>query len=243
MLDALRERRRATMIWLRRAKFVKPSLVLLGILGLGTCGLAYFEAVSPANALWWTMVTISTVGYGDIAPATFGGRLIGVVAMLSGIGLLSTVSATLASMMVSSDWKKAHGMGLLSCKNHFVICGWNHKAREIIYELRADHGAQHTPIALIADLPELPTEVESVAFVRGEVTPETMRQANLKDARAIMILSDEQLDAFSRDARSILTTLTVKNTHPIHGGANFVAHIGQKLALGLRRHFGRFFGL
>ncbi len=214
MLDAFHERRRTIMAWLFRSKFVKPGLVLVGVLMLGTLGLTYFESVSPANALWWTVVTISTVGYGDIAPATVGGRLVGVVAMLSGIGLLSAVSATLASMMVSSDWKKAHGMGLLSCKDHFIICGWNHKAREMIYELRADQGAQHTPITLIADVPELPVEVEEVSFVRGDVTPETMRQANMRDARAIVILGDEQLDAFSRDARAILTTLTVKNQHP-----------------------------
>lgn len=214
MLDAFYKLPRAIGAWLGRNQYAKLSLVLGGIVVLGTFGLTYFESVSPVNALWWTVVTVSTVGYGDITPQTFGGRMVGVVAMLSGIGLLSTLSAMLASAMVSANWRKTHGMEPLDYKHHFIICGWNHKAREMIYELRADHGADYTPVALIADVPELPIEVADVAFVRGEVTQETMQQANMRDARAVVILSDEQVDAFSRDARSILTTLTIKKAYP-----------------------------
>ncbi|ETX00418.1 potassium channel family protein [Candidatus Entotheonella palauensis] len=200
--------------WLSRNPYVKPSLVLAGIVVLGTLGLTYFETISPANALWWTVVTISTVGYGDITPETFGGRIVGVVAMLSGIGLLGTISAMLASAMVSADWRKTHGMESLSYKHHLVVCGWNHKARDIINELRADQGARDTAVILIADMPELPMEMAGAAFVRGEVTLETMAQANMQEARAVVILSDEHVDAFSRDARSILTTLTIKKAYP-----------------------------
>jgi voltage-gated potassium channel len=134
--------------------------------------------------------------------------------MLSGIGLLGTISAMLASTMMRTYWRRTHGMASLTYQNHFIICGWNHKAREMINELHADHGARDTPVVLIADVQELPMEASEVAFVRGEVTPETMRQANMGEARAVMILSDEHVDAFSRDARSILTTLTIKSAYP-----------------------------
>jgi len=214
MLDRLRTSFRSLRRWLNRSPYVKPSLVLGGIVVIGTWGLTFFESISPANALWWTMVTVSTVGYGDITPQTFGGRIVGVVAMISGIGLLGTISAMLASAMVSADWRKRSGMERFNYERHFVICGWNHKAREMISELRADVGARHTPVVIIADVPELPIEAANVAFVRGAVTPETMRQANMGEARAVMILSDEQVDAFSRDARSILTTLTIKKACP-----------------------------
>ncbi len=200
--------------WLSHTQYAQPALVLAGIVGIGTFGLTYFESISPANALWWTVVTISTVGYGDITPQTFGGRMVGVVAMLSGIGLLGTISAMLASAMVNANWRKTRGMEPLTYTHHFIICGWNHKAREMIHELHADHGAQDTPVVLIADVPELPIEAADVAFVRGEVTVETMQQANMGEARAVVILSDEHVDAFSRDARSILTTLTIKNAYP-----------------------------
>lgn len=49
------------------------------------------------QALWWACVTITTVGYGDIVPVTFVGKLIAVALMISGIGIIGTVAATVAS--------------------------------------------------------------------------------------------------------------------------------------------------
>jgi voltage-gated potassium channel len=51
--------------------------------------------------------------------------MVGVVAMFSGIGLLGTISAMLATTMVSASWRKAHGMEALNYRRHFIICGWN----------------------------------------------------------------------------------------------------------------------
>ena len=53
------------------------------------------------TALWWAVVTTTTVGYGDTYPVTTEGRLIGSVIMMVGIGLIGTVSATVAAWFVS----------------------------------------------------------------------------------------------------------------------------------------------
>lgn len=55
-----------------------------------------------ADALWWSLVTVTTVGYGDIAPVTTTGRFVAVLLMLFGIGLLSTLIGTLASWLFES---------------------------------------------------------------------------------------------------------------------------------------------
>ena len=52
-------------------------------------------------ALWWSVVTTTTVGYGDYTPVTPEGRLIAMVVMMVGIGLIGTISATVASWFVS----------------------------------------------------------------------------------------------------------------------------------------------
>lgn len=52
------------------------------------------------EGLWWAFVTITTVGYGDYAPVTAVGRFIAVAVMIGGIGLISVVTATLASWIV-----------------------------------------------------------------------------------------------------------------------------------------------
>lgn len=60
------------------------------------------EITNIGKALWWTFVTITTVGYGDLTPVTTEGRLIAVGLMISGIALIGVVTATLASWIVQA---------------------------------------------------------------------------------------------------------------------------------------------
>lgn len=57
---------------------------------------------SFADALWWAVVTITTVGYGDMVPVTLAGRAVGFILMLGGIAFFSGVTANLASFLIKS---------------------------------------------------------------------------------------------------------------------------------------------
>jgi voltage-gated potassium channel len=61
---------------------------------------------SFADALWWSVVTITTVGYGDMVPVTWGGRAVAVVLMLGGIAFFSGVTANLASFLIKRKDKE-----------------------------------------------------------------------------------------------------------------------------------------
>jgi voltage-gated potassium channel len=67
------------------------------------------------DALWWAIVTVTTVGYGDRYPVTGGGRTVAVILMLVGIGLIGVLTATVASLFIKEhtdatkeEFKKGH---------------------------------------------------------------------------------------------------------------------------------------
>lgn len=67
------------------------------------------------DALWWAIVTVTTVGYGDRYPVTEGGRVVAVILMLVGIGLIGVLTATVASVFIKEhtdankeEFKKGH---------------------------------------------------------------------------------------------------------------------------------------
>ena len=74
----------------------------------GALGFHYMEAGHNPNvkslwdSFWWTIVTITTVGYGDIYPVTTGGRILAIFLMLGGIATFSTVTALIAAHIVRS---------------------------------------------------------------------------------------------------------------------------------------------
>jgi voltage-gated potassium channel len=94
---------------LQHRKFHYVLLLTAGVMVLGATGLYTVER--PVNssvktfddALWWAITTTTTVGYGDIYPVTGEGRLIAVLLMLTGIGVIGVFTATIASVFMIQD--------------------------------------------------------------------------------------------------------------------------------------------
>jgi voltage-gated potassium channel len=101
---------------LRHRGLFRVLLAATGLLFLGAWAVLLFERHAPGSnihsygdSLWWAVVTVTTVGYGDRFPVTPGGRAVAVVLMLIGIGLIGVLTATVASFFVQehTDANKA----------------------------------------------------------------------------------------------------------------------------------------
>lgn len=65
--------------------------------------MTYVEQMSFTDALWWSFVTTTTVGYGDLSPATGVGRVVASVLMLVGIGLIGSLTSSITSFFLNND--------------------------------------------------------------------------------------------------------------------------------------------
>jgi voltage-gated potassium channel len=101
-------------IGLRRARTVLGShgfhyviVVAIVATGLGALGIYIVERdytiKTPVDALWWAVVTVTAVGYGDVNPVSGEGRLIALGLMFVGVGVISIFTATIASWFVGED--------------------------------------------------------------------------------------------------------------------------------------------
>ena len=98
---------RAIRRTLGRRGFVFVAVVTGIVIAAGAGAIA---AVEPDvvdgdywNGLWWAIVTATTVGYGDISPASVSGRIVAGMLMFTGIGLLSTLGATITAFFVGQE--------------------------------------------------------------------------------------------------------------------------------------------
>ena len=78
--------------------------ITLFTLLVGAIGIHFAEDISIGNALWWSFVTITTVGYGDISPGTPIGRIIAGIIMLVGIGFLGMLTGTIATFFLKKNY-------------------------------------------------------------------------------------------------------------------------------------------
>ena len=212
--DWLRRLWCSVLVFIKRENIDRIVVTLAILMGVTCVVMSRVESISLMDSFWWNIVTLTTVGYGDISPTTAIGRIIAVINMFVGIGLIAALSATLASLLVERKMKADLGMRDCHFKNHVILCEWNHRAANIIKELRLEQSAEAVPIVLIADCDRSPVNEPNFTFIRGNVSDETLKRANLSHAKTVIILGNDRLDASIRDATAVLTTLTVESLNP-----------------------------
>jgi voltage-gated potassium channel len=189
----------------------------------GTLGVMVFEKGADSgfdtlgDSIWWCVVTITTVGYGDRSPVTFGGRLVAMTLMFIGLSFYALLTGVMSSLLIErSRRKETQTMDINSLKDHVVICGYNSNAPRLIRDLRSAQPdtsilviSERTGVALPADPLVLQLELDPT-------TEAALERAQVDFASAVIMLGDDALgrSGHDADARSILTTLAVESRNP-----------------------------
>jgi len=120
---------------------LKTSLALLFlIIVIGTTGFYFLEKVDLITSLYWTIVTVTTIGYGDVVPKTIVGKIFSIIIMVSGVSVaLYTFTAAMAFSM-EGELKTILGVSKMQEKidkmaGHAIVCGYGKVGKNIVANL------------------------------------------------------------------------------------------------------------
>lgn len=185
---------------------LKNILIIFLVILIGAIGVLLVEYHAADknikdffDAVWWSLVTITTVGYGDFYPVSFWGRIIGIIFILLGFVAFSTFTAFIASNFIDKKIKESKGLSNIKEKNHIMICGWNNSANKILDFIMKMNPKDIPIVVLVNELEEgvissLQNNYPDIElkFIKGDFTnQEILLKGNVKEAKHIILLYDE----------------------------------------------------
>jgi voltage-gated potassium channel len=169
--------------------------------------------VNYLDALWFTMTTMLTVGYGDISPVTAEGKIFTMVFLyFIGVGLFATFVGKMLESLSTYNKKKESGGIMFTGKGHYIIIDWSHKAENAVKEILSRD--KNASIVVIDEMESL--KVENIHYIKGRASnPNILNKANVKDAIAVIIFADEKIDnQLLRDGKSLMIASAIEKVSP-----------------------------
>ncbi|MHC4838388.1 MAG: ion transporter [Planctomycetota bacterium] len=167
---------------------------------------------SPADGMWWAIVTLTTVGFGDITPVTGLGRIAGGVLMVVGMFTLAMfagiVGHTLLHAVLGIREEQIRMSGYV---DHIVICGYEEGAHMLLDTLLLEVDPDRNHVVLFGPGERPPDVGSEFAWVKGEPTKESeLGKVRLGHARAVVIVGNRSRKPQEADATTILTIFTLR---------------------------------
>jgi len=160
------------------------------------------------DAVYMTIITISTVGFGEVKPLSPGGRLVTIGLIIGSAGLAAYTASLAADLLASGEWRARWAqrklMRMLSqLTNHVIVCGYGRVGKHVVHELKAEG----VPFVVLDTSAENIAHLEELGHLhlRGNAADENvLKQAGIARARGLVA-------AVNSDAENVFIVLTARS--------------------------------
>lgn len=208
-------------------RVIGAGVALIALTALGTLGYVWIEGASFTDALYFTVITLTTVGYGETFPLSPAGRWFTMALLAFGVGLAFYTVVALAAFVFEGELRSILGRRSMQqtidqLRDHVVVCGFGRLGREVARHLEE----AGTPFLVIESDPKHQDECEQQGYlcVRGSALDERMlERAGLARASAIVA-------ATASDADNVFIALSARDLNP-----GIEVHARAETPIGVRR--------
>ncbi|ETR74551.1 MAG: TrkA-N domain containing protein [Candidatus Magnetoglobus multicellularis str. Araruama] len=181
------------------------------VFATGTFGYMILEHWKFMDALYMTVITLGTVGYGEVKPMTHTGKIFTIFLIITGVGFFAYVGSALVQFTVDGSLKDMWGRRRLEkqiskLKGHYIICGYGRIGRVLFQQLMT----KISDIVVVEQDAHLLSvmEEDGITYVHGSSTEEkTLLKAGIKNAHGLVAV-------LGQDADNVFLVLTARQLNP-----------------------------
>ena len=186
-------------------------IILASIIAAGTIGYTLIEGWSFVDAIYMTMITISTVGYGEVHPLTHAGRIFSIFLIVGGVSgglfvLTAFVQYVIEGRLRTELGRRQMKGKIAKLKEHFILCGYGRVGEEIARTF----SEEGIPFVIIDSRPEntAMAEEQGYLYLLGDATSDKLLvEAGIERARGLVA-------AVGSDVDNTYITLSARGLRP-----------------------------
>jgi voltage-gated potassium channel len=191
---------------------VFTALILFSaIITTGTSGYIFIEGYTAIEAFYMVIISITTVGFGEVKPLSDIGRIFTALLILIGIGSIGFIGTSIVESLIQRIWTGRTGLlkmkrKISKLKSHYIVCGFGRVGEAAVEEFEKQH-ADFVIIEPNHDLCEK-MAVKGYLFIQGDATrEEVLLEAGIKSAKGLLAL-------LSSDPNNLFIALTGRELNP-----------------------------
>jgi voltage-gated potassium channel len=190
---------------------LRVGLGALAVVAAGTAGYMVLDGAGLLDALYMTVITVTTIGYGEVFPLSSAGRIFTMVLAFAGVGIMLLLASEFARIVIEGDIQRLMGLRkdirmVGRMDRHMIVCGYGRMGRAVV-EILKQRGSRFVVVEQDTEKCQSLQE-ESIPFVQGDASQhQVMETAGVGRATTVIVCLPD-------DAHGVFTVLLARQLNP-----------------------------